>query len=146
MVIDMVRNDVGRIAETGSVDVPALFTLERYPNVWQMTSTVTARATAPLDEIFAAMFPSAPVTDVILWNANGEVTESTIANVVVEINGRKVTPPVECGLLAGTFRAELLATCQVTEAPVTVDRLHTAARFWLVNSVRGWCRAVLARD
>lgn len=62
MVVDMVRNDLGRIAETGTVDVPALFALERYPNVWQMTSTVTAQTAAPLDEIFGAMFPSASVT------------------------------------------------------------------------------------
>ena len=38
--------------------------------------------------------------DVILWNERGEVTESTIANVVVEMDGVQYTPPVECGLLA----------------------------------------------
>lgn len=350
MVVDMVRNDVGRIAKTGTVDVPALFTLERYPNVWQMTSTVTAQTAAPLDEIFGAMFPSASVTgapkhrtmqiiaalerrprgiytgavgrvapdgsahfnvairtavierssgaldfgvgsgivwdskpdqeydecllkgsvvgrrppsfdlletlrwspaegffllerhltrlgesagyfgfvcephlvrdalaravaaaqcalrirlrvaedgtptvdvapldqspdlarvalargpidqtdiflfhkttnrgqydrarsslydDVILWNAKGEVTESTTANIVVEIDGDRVTPPVDCGLLAGTFRAELLARGELTERSVTIDQLHAAARLWLVNSVRGWRRARLARD
>ena len=43
MVVDMVRNDLGRIAEVGSVDVSELFTVERYPNVWQMTSLVKAR-------------------------------------------------------------------------------------------------------
>ena len=42
MVVDMVRNDLGRVATIGSVHVPELFTLEPYPNVWQMTSTVTA--------------------------------------------------------------------------------------------------------
>ena len=46
--------------------------------------------------------------DVVLWNPDRQVTESTIANIVVDIDGRKVTPPVDCGLLAGTFRAELL--------------------------------------
>src|SRR6476659_6480576 len=46
--------------------------------------------------------------DVILWNADRQVTETTIANIVAEIDGRKLTPPVECGLLPGTFRSQLL--------------------------------------
>ena len=52
--------------------------------------------------------------DVILWNPAGEVTETTIANLVVEdATGRRVTPPIACGLLPGTMRAELLATGEV---------------------------------
>lgn len=62
MIVDMVRNDLGRIAETGSVAVERLFSLERYPTVWQMTSTVTAQSHASLREIFAALFPCASVT------------------------------------------------------------------------------------
>ncbi len=62
MVVDMVRNDLGRVAEVGTVSVPELFTVERYPNVWQMTSLVKARSLAPLEEIFAALHPSASVT------------------------------------------------------------------------------------
>ncbi len=87
--------------------------------------------------------------DVILWNPAGEVTESTIANLVVEAvddshpGGRRITPPIACGLLPGTLRAELLATGEVSEAVVTVEQLKAAPRFWLVNSVRGWCPAVL---
>ena len=62
MVVDMFRNDLGRVAEVGSVTVPRLFSVERYPNVWQMTSDVRARSMAPLEEVFAALFPSASVT------------------------------------------------------------------------------------
>jgi para-aminobenzoate synthetase/4-amino-4-deoxychorismate lyase len=62
MIVDMVRNDLGRVARTGSVRVPRLFTLERYPTLWQMTSTVTASTGAPLEEILAALFPSASIT------------------------------------------------------------------------------------
>lgn len=62
MIVDMVRNDLGRIAEAGSVAVTGLFDLERYPTVWQMTSTVTASSRARLREIFAALFPCASVT------------------------------------------------------------------------------------
>ncbi len=62
MVVDMVRNDLGRIAQVGSVEVPALFTAEAYPNVWQLTSTVTARSEVSLADLLAAAFPSASVT------------------------------------------------------------------------------------
>jgi para-aminobenzoate synthetase/4-amino-4-deoxychorismate lyase len=352
MIVDMVRNDLGRIAEVGSVQVPALFDVERYPNVWQMTSLVTGRTIASLEEIFAALHPSASVTgapkvrtmeilrglepqprgiytgaighvhpdgrarfnvairtafvnhrtgeiqfgtgsgivwdsemsgeydecllkssvlgqkapafelletirwtpgagfflldrhlarlrgsaeyfgfpvdenaiaaaletivrgiaeprrvrlllssaglvraeekalppttlsgtgpvrvalagapidpgdvflfhkttnraayesagivgfdDVILWNPDGEVTEATIANIVVEMEGRRLTPPVHCGLLAGTYRGELLERGEIDEAVIPIDALRTADRLWLINSVQEWRLAVLA--
>lgn len=62
MIVDMIRNDVGRIADPGSVRVPHLFETERYPTLWQMTSTVTAKTTASLTEIMAALFPSGSIT------------------------------------------------------------------------------------
>lgn len=62
MIVDMVRNDLGRVAEPGRVEVPALFTAEAYPAVWQLTSTVTARTRAPLDQILASAFPPASIT------------------------------------------------------------------------------------
>ena len=62
MIVDMIRNDMGRVAETGSVQVPSLFDVERYPTVLQMTSTVTARTQASLTEIFQAMYPCASIT------------------------------------------------------------------------------------
>ena len=62
MVVDMVRNDLGRIAEVGTVETLELFSVERYPNVWQMTSLVRARSRASLADIFAAVHPSASVT------------------------------------------------------------------------------------
>jgi para-aminobenzoate synthetase/4-amino-4-deoxychorismate lyase len=62
MIVDMIRNDLGRIAETGSVQVPELFTVEKYPTLFQMTSTVQAKTNASLDEIFTALFPSASIT------------------------------------------------------------------------------------
>lgn len=62
MIVDMVRNDMGKVARPGSVEVPALFTLERYPTVWQLTSTVRARTRSPLRDILAALFPPASIT------------------------------------------------------------------------------------
>ena len=76
--------------------------------------------------------------DVLLWNARGELTESTIANLVVEIDGSRVTPPVACGLLPGVFRQELLTRGEIEERVVLVSDLARASRLWLVNSLRGW--------
>jgi para-aminobenzoate synthetase/4-amino-4-deoxychorismate lyase len=76
--------------------------------------------------------------DVVLWTADGAVTESTLGNIVVEMEGRKVTPPVDAGLLAGTFREELLERGDIVEGRITLDDLKTASRVWIVNSVREW--------
>jgi len=81
--------------------------------------------------------------DVVLWTAAGDVTETTLGNVVVEMHGRKVTPPIEAGLLAGTFREELLARGEIVEGHVTLDDLKSASRVWIVNSVREWWPAKL---
>ena len=62
MIVDMVRNDLGRIAETGSVKVSNLFALEKYPTLWQLTSTVSAQTKASVADIFKAMFPAASIT------------------------------------------------------------------------------------
>jgi len=62
MIVDLLRNDMGRISKTGSVHVASLFDVERYETVWQMTSTIRSRTTAPLSEILAALFPSGSVT------------------------------------------------------------------------------------
>ncbi|MBK8961865.1 MAG: aminodeoxychorismate synthase component I [Candidatus Competibacter sp.] len=62
MIVDMIRNDLGRVARTGSVAVPRLFTVERYPTLLQMTSTVTAQTRASVAEILANLFPCASIT------------------------------------------------------------------------------------
>ncbi|MEO8355497.1 MAG: aminodeoxychorismate synthase component I [Chloroflexota bacterium] len=344
MIVDMVRNDLGRLAKSGSVHVPELFNTERYPTLWQMTSTVTAQTNKPLTEIFRALFPSASITgapkvstmkiinqlestprriytgsigyispkrkakfnvairtvlvdcknqkaeygvgggivwdstspdeyaeallkariltkpqpefslletmlwsphegfflrdkhierlldsadyfdfpvspknideyfhqiasqlntpqrvrllldrdgnitskltahqptekviqaclaaepinstdvflfhkttqravyekalaghpdcdDVLLYNKHNELTEFTIGNLIVELDGELVTPPVECGLLPGTFRAHVLETGQVVERAVPVQHLQDCTRIFRVNSIRKW--------
>lgn len=62
MIVDMIRNDMGRVAHTGSVHVPRLFDVERYPTIWQMTSTVTSETDASFVEIMATLFPCASIT------------------------------------------------------------------------------------
>jgi para-aminobenzoate synthetase/4-amino-4-deoxychorismate lyase len=64
MIVDLMRSDLGRIARTGSVRVPALFEVTKLPAVWQMTSTVQAelRDGVKLEDVFAATFPPGSVT------------------------------------------------------------------------------------
>ena len=64
MIVDLIRNDLGRVCEPGTVRVERLFELVRLPTVWQLTSTVTGRphAGAGLVEVFAALFPCGSVT------------------------------------------------------------------------------------
>ncbi|MGZ5199364.1 MAG: aminodeoxychorismate synthase component I [Telluria sp.] len=64
MIVDLLRNDLGRVAQTGSVEVPALFDVQRFGDVLQMTSTVRARvrAGATLGDVFAALFPCGSIT------------------------------------------------------------------------------------
>ena len=64
MIVDLLRNDLGIVAETGSVTVAALFEVETYPTVHQMTSTVSAKLKTgtSLTDIFQALFPCGSVT------------------------------------------------------------------------------------
>ncbi len=64
MIVDLLRNDLGIIAKTGSVKVESLFDIETYPTLHQMTSTVTAkiRDGAGLTEVLSALFPCGSVT------------------------------------------------------------------------------------
>lgn len=81
--------------------------------------------------------------DIIFWNERGEITESMIANVVVSIDGQLFTPPVGSGLLAGTFRNQLLAEGKIKERVITIEELRTAQELFLINSVRKWMKADL---
>jgi len=89
----------------------------------------------------AARHPEA--ADVILINAKGEVTESTIANVAVQIEGSWYTPPLSSGLLPGTGRAALLASGGLQERVITIEDLRAAQAIELVSSTRGRRRAEL---
>lgn len=64
MIVDLLRNDLGQVARTGSVQAGALFEVESYPTVHQMTSTITAalREQLGIVAIFRALFPCGSVT------------------------------------------------------------------------------------
>jgi para-aminobenzoate synthetase/4-amino-4-deoxychorismate lyase len=76
--------------------------------------------------------------DVILWNERGEVTESCRANVIIRKDGKLITPGVDCGLLAGVFREQLLQSGEIQEGIVKLGNLQNAEEIFLINSVRKW--------
>lgn len=85
--------------------------------------------------------------DALLWNARGEITETTIGNVAVRDSDGWWTPPVTCGLLPGVERGLALAQVRVAERVLTVAELPAilaeGGELWFLNSVRGWRRAEL---
>ena len=83
--------------------------------------------------------------DVLLYNELDELTEFTIGNLVVELNGQMLTPPISCGVLAGTFRAYLVETGQVLERTLTIDQLNKSTKLFRVNSIRRWQRVEIRK-
>ena len=95
---------------------------------------------APYEEA-ATRHPDAD--DVVLVNIAGDVTETTVSNLAVLLDGTWLTPPLAAGLLPGCERAALLADGTLVEGTIHVDRIRDAAELAVLNSVRGWRRAVL---
>lgn len=89
----------------------------------------------------AERFPQAD--DVVLVNQAGYITETTIGNLAVLIDGIWVTPPTRDGLLAGVRRASMLAAGDLIERSVTVEELRSARGIARLNAVRGWELATL---
>ncbi|AZV59650.1 aminodeoxychorismate synthase component I [Peribacillus frigoritolerans] len=125
---------------------------------------VLGQAIKPLDPEFKAILAEAPISranpflfhkttnravyegfqmnnpdfqDVLLWNEEGFITEFTNGNVVVKINGDLYTPPVESGLLVGTFRQELIRKKEIKVKNISKADLNNAEEIWFINSVRG---------
>ncbi|HVB70040.1 MAG TPA: chorismate-binding protein [Acidimicrobiales bacterium] len=75
MIVDLIRNDLSKVARTGSVKVSALCELEAYPHVWQMVSDVscTTRDDVGVIDIFDAMFPCGSVTGAPKQSAMGVI-------------------------------------------------------------------------
>jgi len=76
----------------------------------------------------------------LLYNERNELTEFTIGNLVVELNNQLVTPPIPCGVLAGTFRAQLIETGQIRERNITIDHLRQCTKIYRINSILKWQR------
>lgn len=149
ITIDRKGNPAGDVLPLTLDDRPVRVTLAAQPvdpaNPFLYHKTTNRQV---YDRAWAARLePPDAVDDVILWNANGEITESTIANVVVDREGNLYTPPVSCGLLPGVFRAHLLDQGIIQEKVISLADYHSAGKVHLINSVRKWriCRIIERR-
>ena len=77
------------------------------------------------------------IFDEIFFNERGELTEGARSNIVLEIGNNLYTPPISCGLLAGTFRETLLKNNQIQEKILYKSDLYNANKIYCINSVRG---------
>jgi para-aminobenzoate synthetase/4-amino-4-deoxychorismate lyase len=95
---------------------------------------------------YDAFAPTDPVDfDTLLWNADGQLTECTRGNIALLIDGQWLTPPVDCGLLAGVGRSVALEEGWLREAVLSVDQdLQRAQALRFINSLRGCLPAHLA--
>ena len=90
--------------------------------------------------------PGSGIFDTVLFNAEGEITESTFGNLAMQMDdGRWLTPPLACGLLPGVGRAVALREGRVQEGVVRVQDLHRVRRWAFINSLRGWLDAELVQ-
>jgi para-aminobenzoate synthetase / 4-amino-4-deoxychorismate lyase len=119
MIVDLLRNDLGRIADFGSVSVPRVFDIESYPTVFQMTSTITARLRngVRLDDVFAATFPCGSVT-----GAPKVTAMRAIASLEDSPRG------VYCGAV-GLVRPDGSATFNVPIRTLLLDRRNRTATY-----------------
>ena len=81
--------------------------------------------------------------DVILWNEEGNLTESTIANIILNIEGSWVTPSTNCGLLRGVYRESMLENGLIEERKIHKSEIADLSEITLINSVRGEFKAKL---
>jgi para-aminobenzoate synthetase/4-amino-4-deoxychorismate lyase len=84
--------------------------------------------------------------DVVLVNGEGAVTETTIANLLVRIDGTWCTPPLGTGCLPGVHRAKLIEEGAIVVRLLTPADVRAADELAVVNSVRLWRPAVLVVD
>jgi para-aminobenzoate synthetase / 4-amino-4-deoxychorismate lyase len=140
------------LAPDGALEVQVLDPPTRRTGPWRLAidplpvasdDEFLRHKTTRRDRYEAALARVPEADDVVLWNERGELTETSIANLVLEIDGETLTPAESSGLLPGTLRAELLANGRVREAVLTLDDLHRADVIWGINSVRGWLSAEL---
>ena len=154
MIVDLLRNDLGRLCEFGSVKADDLFAVERHPTLWQMTSTVSGvlREGVSIGEILRSLFPSGSVTGApkiramqllsqLEEEARGVYTgmigyfsrDESVANVAirtVEVQGRSATMGVGSGIVIDSIAAEEYRECRLksrflTEAMPDFELIET---------------------
>jgi len=123
MIVDLLRNDMGRISRTGSVEVENLFQVEAYPTLWQMTSTIRSKTSAPVTDIFRALFPCGSVT-----GAPKRRTMEIIRDLEPHTRG------VYCGAV-GYWLPGRRARFQVGIRTVTIDSQKAVARYGVGSGI-----------
>jgi para-aminobenzoate synthetase/4-amino-4-deoxychorismate lyase len=124
MIVDLVRNDLGRIARTGSVEVTSLFDVARYPAQWQMTSTIRADVQGvALADVFAALFPSGSVTGAPKTRSMEIIRE-------LEASPRGLYTGA-IGLIEPSGRVQF----NVAIRTVVIDRTHQVAEFGVGSGI-----------
>jgi para-aminobenzoate synthetase/4-amino-4-deoxychorismate lyase len=82
-----------------------------------------------------------PGYEAVLVNSAGFVTESAIANIVYQLDGKLFTPPVDDGLLPGILRAAEVSAGNVVERSLQISQVDEVERWFLLNTLRGWREA-----
>jgi 4-amino-4-deoxychorismate lyase len=96
-------------------------------------------------EAARAEFSRGEADEVLLLNERGEVCEGTITNLFIDIGAPVlVTPPLDCGLLPGVLRGEMIEREKAKEAALTEADLYAVRALYVGNSLRGLIRARLA--
>jgi para-aminobenzoate synthetase/4-amino-4-deoxychorismate lyase len=159
MIVDLLRNDLGRLCRYGSVQTENMFSTERFPTLWQMTSTVTGelRAEAGFIEIFRALFPCGSVTGApkvrameLLANLEEEPRgvytgaigffskEQSIFNVAIrtlELNGEHGKMGVGSGIVIDSDAAGEFGECLLKAEFLTRPAHVESERFSLVETL-----------
>lgn len=95
-----------------------------------------------------AEFPPDAVDEVILTNRQGQLCEGTMTNIFLDMGdgGPLLTPSLDCGLLPGVLRAELIDSDRAVERELTPGDLAAASALHVGNSLRGLIRAALRQE
>ena len=127
------------LAETGRSALPALPAVAAVSQVRVTSSDTFLYHKTTRRALYDDQLETHPgCYDVIYLNERDEITEGSFNTIVISLKGELLTPALECGLLPGVLRAELLEVGAVREAVLKLDHLLAADTIWLVNSVRGW--------
>ncbi len=125
--------------------VPVLLALAPRPFAFASSEFVRHKTTRREHYAAFAPEPDSGVFDTLLYNDDGEVTETTFGNVAALLDGRWITPPEGCGLLPGVGRAVLLREGRLREGVLRLADVPRVQEWAFVNSLRGWLPARLQR-
>ncbi len=127
----------------GPTRAPVLLALAEAPLAEAHGEFVRHKTTRRAHYAAFAPLPGSGVFDTLLYNDEGEITETTFGNVVALLDGRWVTPALACGLLPGVGRGEALRAGRAVEGVLRLQDVPRVQAWAFVNSLRGWLPARL---